>query len=149
MSDVSLKLDENNELVFDVQITGDEPISQAPIIRMVCENKGVSYVFSGIHTGNNNVEVFVPPMAGKLTEGDYKAKLEVILEGKYFVPLEMNINFQMSRSVVAEIAQRPTKKEPESTIKASLVKTTKSNIYNNNKKTFGNSLKSQYKKGIL
>jgi len=50
-------------------------------------------------------------MEGKIKEGIYHSKLEIILEDKYFIPIEFDANFQIDTKVVAEIVQKETLKE--------------------------------------
>lgn len=156
MADIPLKLDENNTLEFSVDITGDEPVQGAPIIRFVCESKDVSYVFEGKYVGGNDVEVEVPPMKGKLKEGTYQTKLEVILEDRYFCPLELEAEFKVSRKVVAEIKQRKKPEPKQADVKASFV--TQSSTPASERKPAKaeqkqprrrGSLKNRYKKGLL
>ena len=150
MADIPLKLDENNTLEFSVDITGDEPIEGSPVIRFVCESKDVSYVFEGKYTGGNDVKVEVPPMKGKLKEGTYSSKLEVILEDRYFVPLELDVEFKVSRKVVAEIKQRKKPARKQADVTASFVTQSSEPVSGKPKAdTKRGSLKKRYKKGLL
>lgn len=120
MGNVNWKLDESNEVAFKVDISSTEPIHGTPKVRLVCESRGIDYAFPGQFNGQGEVEVTVPPMEGKLDEGQYRAKLEVILEDKYFVPLEFDANFQVTTKVVAEMVQKESYEEDQ-IVKASMV----------------------------
>lgn len=107
---IDLDVDENNELLFRVTIEG---IDQSPAkVRLFCEGTDVSYVFNGKAAGQDGLIQFdVPPMIGKLKEGKYVANVEVLVENKYFTPIQFNLNFKKPVSVVAEslnvVARKP------------------------------------------
>ncbi len=153
MADIPLKLDESNEITFAVDITGSEPINGSPIVRLVCESNGISYVFHGEYTGTNQVDIDVPVMKGKLAEGTYPVKLEVILEDRYFVPLELEAEFKVSRKVVAEVVQRHKKEPVEPAVKAVFQRAKP--VKESSKKTPAKqqvkrgSLQDRFKKGLL
>ena len=127
MAEVEFKLDEHHELAFTVDITGNTKVDSIPQIRFVCEGPDkVLYSFEGVYSKDSQVEIEIPPMKGKMPEGVYSSRLEVILEDKYFVPLELEVNFIKPTSVVAEIIQvkkKPKKvmPKPEKKVVASLV----------------------------
>lgn len=97
---IDLDIDESAELHFKVNIEGAE--GQAKV-RLVCESNDLDFVFSGESLGHDNVIKFdVPSMKSKLKEGIYKSKVEVLVDNRYFVPVEFNINFKKTVNVVAE-----------------------------------------------
>jgi len=98
---IELKLDENNELVFEVNIQGTDAADAKPVIRYIIEDKKLSYTFLGnIKNGNVNVDVTI--LTDTIKEGVYSSKLEVIIGDRYFVPLETNVEFKKSLTVTAE-----------------------------------------------
>lgn len=103
MSDIVWKLDESNEVTFKVDVSSSERIQSAPKVRLVCESNDLHYAFPGSFIGGDEVKVNIPPMNGKISEGEYNAKLEVIVEDKYFVPLSFDAKFEITTKVVAEI----------------------------------------------
>jgi hypothetical protein len=109
MSDIEFKLDEHNDVTFEVDIRGSEKATSSPIIRFVCESGDITYGFKGEYTGNGEVSFEIPPLKGKVEEGRAKGKLEVILEDKYFVPIEFGIDFVAPTEVVAEIKTKKKK----------------------------------------
>lgn len=98
---IELKLDENNELVFEVNIQGTDAADAKPVIRYIIEDKKLSYTFLG-NIKNGNVNVDVPILTDTIKEGVYSSKLEVIIGDRYFVPLETNVEFKKSLTVTAE-----------------------------------------------
>ena len=98
---IELKLDENNELVFEVNIQGTDAADAKPVIRYIIEDKKLSYTFLG-NIKNGNVNVDVPILTDTIKEGVYSSKLEVIIGDHYFVPLETNVEFKKSLTVTAE-----------------------------------------------
>lgn len=98
---VSLDLEESNDLTFKIKMEG--AASSPAKVRLVCEGNDFSYMFNGYGTGEDEVVQFtIPKMSSKLTEGTYSARVEVLVENRYFAPLHFQINFKKMLSVVAE-----------------------------------------------
>jgi hypothetical protein len=115
---IDLDSEESNELAFRVKVEGAE---QAPSkIRLVCESGELAYMFNGRTTSEDGVILFtLPSMKGKLKEGVYSSKIEVLIENRYFAPVQFNINFKKTMTVVAEaISIQPRKKPVEITVTA-------------------------------
>lgn len=124
---IKLNLDESSELVFNVAI--EAPSQSKPKFRFICENHDMSYVFEGKGDVDGNVVVNIPPMKGKLTEGRKSAALEVIIDNKYFSPLELDIDFvqPVSVTVTESVVKRNVSKQKEEVVvkSANLKKLTK------------------------
>jgi hypothetical protein len=107
---IDLDIEEANELLFKVKVEG---IEQAPAkVRLVCEGGDMDLVFQGSPTPDEGVVQFmVPPLKGKLKEGQYLSRVEVLIENRYFAPVQFNINFKQAVKVVAEAIRIPAKKE--------------------------------------
>lgn len=122
---IELDLEESNDLTFKIKMEGTA-MSPAKV-RLVCENEDFAYMFNGYGTGEDEVVQFtLPRMDKKLTEGNYNARVEVLVDNRYFAPLQFQINFKKTLSVVAEaiqVVKKPTK--PEITVTASPVISTK------------------------
>jgi hypothetical protein len=107
---IELKLDENNQLFFKVQIEGT---STGPVtVRLVCEADTLDYTFRGEYTSAGEVVVDVPALGSTkmIKEGkSYPAKLEVMIENRYFVPLKFDVIFKESLKVFAEVANVTSK----------------------------------------
>lgn len=99
---IELKLDEENEFTFNVAVSGGSPHDSQ--VRFICESgDNLSYMFVGEHVDGNEFRVRMPSMKGLMTENyNYLGRLEVILEGRIFSPLHVNVHFQESMKVVAE-----------------------------------------------
>lgn len=110
MDEIELKLDEDNELLFQVVIEGAREKPTA--IRFVCDDGDVSYMFKGSNGSEpGEVKINVPAMLSKLKEGSYESRLEVLVDGKHIVPLELKTRFNRSLSVVAEAVKVVKKQE--------------------------------------
>jgi hypothetical protein len=98
---VDLDMEESNELAFKIKVEGAAP---APAkVRLVCEGGEMAYMFNGHGTGEDGVVQFVlPQMKDKLAEGLYQARVEVLIENRYFAPVHFQINFKKAIKVVAE-----------------------------------------------
>lgn len=98
---IDLDIDESNELAFKIRMEG---AASAPAkVRLVCENEDFSYMFNGYGTNEPEVVQFtLPQMSGKINEGTYQARVEVLVDNRYFAPLRFDINFKKTMKVVAE-----------------------------------------------
>ena len=101
---VDLDLEESNDLTFKIKMEGTA-MSPAKV-RLVCENDDFAYMFNGYGTGEDEVVQFtLPRMDKRLSEGLYNARVEVLVDNRYFAPLQFQINFKKTLSVVAESIQ--------------------------------------------
>lgn len=118
---VELDLEESNDLTFKIKMEGTA-MSPAKV-RLVCENEDFAYMFNGYGTGEDEVVQFtLPRMDKKISEGTYKARVEVLVDNRYFAPLQFQINFKKTLSVVAEAIQVSRRQsKPEITVTASSI----------------------------
>ena len=132
-----LKLDETNELFFKISVSGSKTNPQ--MVRLVFESEEVSHSFKGRLTEDADVMCFVvPAMKGIIKDGLYEAKVEVVVDDHYFVPVKFEANFNQSMKVVAEsVSVKTNKDKPAVVVKAT-------NVPNNGQI----SLREKYKKGI-
>ena len=99
---ISIQLDEATELSFRVVV--DAPSPCKPSYRLVCEARdGMSIVLQGSPSSDGFVSVVVPALKGIMSEGASRAKLEVIVDDKFFVPLELDMRFVQPVTVKAEV----------------------------------------------
>lgn len=108
-SSIKLKLNESNELKFKlhVQGTSSEASAQQPKFRFILQEKDkentVGYIFSVTKEENGQVAVTIPPLEGTLSEDKtYIGKMEVLLGSRYFVPSELEIQFEKEFKITAE-----------------------------------------------
>lgn len=110
---IDLDVEESNELAFRLKMEG---VGTNPVkVRLVCESKDVSYMFNGYQgTEMDTVHFTMPEMKNRLNEGTYPARVEVLVDNRYFSPVKFNINFKKTMKVVAEaiqVTQKPVKQE--------------------------------------
>lgn len=110
-----LRLDESNELYFKISVHGAE--KSPDTIRLVCEVDDISYSFKGKLTGEQDIVRFVvPALKNTLKSGQIcEARVEVIVDNHYFVPVKFNAEFKEPVKVVAE-SVTPVVKKAEPTI---------------------------------
>ena len=101
MEKLELKLDEANGLIFEVNITGADSEEAEPKYRFFCGANSMELVVEG-RSIDGKVYVDIPVLKDVLNEGVYPARLEVLVEDRYFTPLEMNVEFKKSLMVTAE-----------------------------------------------
>lgn len=108
---IDLDIDESNELAFKIRMEG--AATSPAKVRLVCEGEDFSYMFNGYGTSEPEVVQFtLPQMSGKINEGTYQARVEVLVDNRYFAPLRFDINFKKTLRVVAEsvkIVSKPKK----------------------------------------
>jgi len=104
---IELKPDQQNELYFNVAIDGTS-VPNSVAIRMVCEGEHFDYLFRGTPVGGSEVKVIIPAIPrGNLLEGkDYNASLEVYIDNKKFVPIELNLRLPKTAKVTAEVMSK-------------------------------------------
>jgi len=105
MTPIDLMLDNDNELRFKVNIEGTRPGTS--VCRLILENNDIQYGFKGIQAEDGEISVVVPPLKRFINEGVYDSHLEVVVDDRIFIPLEMKINFEKSVAVTAESVVRP------------------------------------------
>lgn len=118
---IDLDMEEANELLFKVKIEGAD---QAPVkVRMVCESGDVAFMFNGRTAGPDGLVSFnLPVMKDKLKEGMYQSRVEVLIENRYFAPVQFQVNFKKAVKVVAEAVNfAPRKVAPEIKVSAAPV----------------------------
>jgi hypothetical protein len=119
MSEIKIKLDEDNSIRLGLAIqTSDPGQSAKPMVRFMCESEKMSYSFPGTYNNAGEVLVKIPPMQGKISEGVYDARLEVVVDSKYFVPLEIKTRFMPSMKVVAEVIEEEPEQELKTEVRA-------------------------------
>ena len=107
---IDLDVEQSNELLFKIKVEG---VEQVPVkVRLVCETEDLSYMFNGTPTTDDVVQFVLPILKDKLKEGMYTARVEVLVENRYFAPIEFNINFKKPVKVVAESIQVVQRKAP-------------------------------------
>jgi hypothetical protein len=109
MSNISLYLDQDNELRFNVAIEGSKP--GTPKYRLMLEGKDFSYTFRGQQSPAGEVSFVIPALKNTLKEGSYKADLEVVIDDRHFVPLSFDALFETSVKVTAESISRSAQKK--------------------------------------
>jgi hypothetical protein len=106
---IDLDIEESNELLFKVKVEG---VEQAPAkVRLVCEVGELGYMFDGHATSEEGVVQFLlPVMKDKVKAGTYLSRVEVLIENRYFAPVQFNLNLKQAVKVVAESIQAPQRK---------------------------------------
>ena len=115
MADFEIHLDEENEFRFSVTTEGTDATAEVHS-RMVIDEGRMSISFPGTNTGDGEVSVTVPPLAKIMTEGVYPTRLEVIVDDRIFIPIEMEASFKQSMKVMAESIVKPRRIAPRVTV---------------------------------
>lgn len=117
-SKISLKMDEGNELKFQLRINGEtsEPDATKPQVRFLLHEKdngsSMGFVFPVGKSEDNLIVFALPPLTGMVKVGTtYLGKVEVILGTRIFCPQTIEINFTKELSV--EVV--PVKQEEDKT----------------------------------
>jgi len=120
-----LQLDEESELEFSMQVFGTT--EQTSDVRFVIKGPEFDVLLHGIYE-NGNVKVKMPKMKHIIEPGVHECKIEVIIDGKVFSPLNESIEFDR----LVEFDVKKTKSEPiKESVKVEPIKvTTKSSTIN-------------------
>lgn len=123
-SRISLKMDEPNELKFQLRINGEtsEPEATKPQVRFLLIEKDnpstMGLVFPAGKTEEGLVLFSMPPLSGLVKAGAiYQGKVEVILGTRIFSPQIIEINFTKELSV----EMVPVRQEPEKELNLSKI----------------------------
>lgn len=112
---ITLNLDEANQLLFKMKVSGS---SKSPSkVRLVFEGSEYQFGIVGSPTlTEDDVYKFdVPALADRLDEGVYTSRVEVIVDGRYFAPIEFQTDFKRPMNVQAEsLVVKKTGKTSES-----------------------------------
>ena len=111
MAAMKLSLDRENILEFNVDIQGyaNTSTTKAPKVRMILEQKNMGFCMVATKE-DKTYSVVIPEMKNIMESGVCDARMEVIIDNKYFVPWESQIEFD--REVKVEAAPI-VKSEPE------------------------------------
>lgn len=106
----TLKLDEESELEFSLQIFGTTEKSSD--IRFYIEGAEYSLSFTGI-VENETVKVKIPKLKNIIPHGIYECRMEVIVGDKIFSPLKESIEIQQLVEINVVDVKVDTIKEKE------------------------------------
>ena len=111
MAAMKLSLDRENILEFNVDIQGyaNTSTTKSPKVRMILEQKSMGFCMVATKE-DKTYSVVIPEMKNIMESGICEARMEVIIDNKYFVPWESQIEFD--REVKVEAAPI-VKSEPE------------------------------------
>ena len=111
MDNIKLSLDRENVLEFNVEIQGyaNTSTTKAPQVRLFLEQKNIGFCIAA-KKDNKTYSVVIPEMKNVIEAGVCDARMEVIIDNKFFVPWESQIEFD--REVKVEAAPI-IKSEPE------------------------------------
>ena len=116
MSDISVRLDEQEELDFDISINvaSNNIDEQRDVkVRFIVEDSGINYTFNARKKEEGGYSVRIPVMEQKMHSGDKNCSLEVICNNRYFPAWQGVVNFEKSVKVEAAIIKVNRNNEPE------------------------------------
>ena len=99
---MKLSLDRENILEFNVDIQGyaNTSTSKEPQVRLFLEQKNIGFCMSA-KKDNKTYSVIIPELKNIMESGSCDARMEVIIDNKYFVPWESKIEFDREVKVEA------------------------------------------------
>ena len=102
MAAMKLSLDRENILEFNVDIQGyaNTSTTKAPKVRMILEQKNMGFCMVATKE-DKTYSVVIPEMKNIMESGMCDARMEVIIDNKYFVPWESQIEFDKEVKVEA------------------------------------------------
>ena len=102
MDNMKLSLDRENILEFNVDIQGyaNTSTTKAPKVRMILEQKNMGFCMVATKE-DKTYSIIIPEMKNIMESGICEARMEVIIDNKYFVPWESQIEFDREVKVEA------------------------------------------------
>ena len=109
MDNMKLSLDRENVLEFNVDIQGyaNTSTTNPPQVRLFLEQKNIGFCMSA-KKDNKTYSVVIPEMKNVIEAGVCDARMEVIIDNKFFVPWESQIEFDREVKVEAAPIIRET-----------------------------------------
>lgn len=101
---IEIKLEEATSLTLEMQIEGDVKKDDTQL-RFSVVSEGIRYSFAGREVEKGVYQIEFPVMSGLITEGQYPAEVEIMVDGKYFVPLEETIKFTKAIKPTVKLAE--------------------------------------------
>ncbi len=111
MSHFELFLDDDNEVKFDVTIegVGGGSISSKLVFE---SNAGFEVGFEASKILSDEIQFVIPSLKKFMTEGSTPARLEVFIDDRRFVPLDLVVDLKKSVKVEAAIRTSRIQKSP-------------------------------------
>ena len=102
MAAMKLSLDRENILEFNVDIQGyaNTSTTKVPKVRMILEQKNMGFCMVATKE-DKTYSVIIPEMKNIMESGICEVRMEVIIDNKYFVPWESQIEFDREVKVEA------------------------------------------------
>lgn len=107
--DISIVNTRDNELEFDINIRGGD--NKIPDVRLVIEDRGISYIFVCNNEKDDKWVVKIPKMP-QLTKKAYPFRLEVIIDGYYFEPYRKSLTILGEPKVKTSDVEKNVPEEP-------------------------------------
>ena len=111
MDVIKLSLDKENILEFNIDIQGyaHTVITKAPKVRMILKQKAMGFCVDATKL-DKTYSVVIPEMKNIMEYGMCDARMEIIIDNKYFVPWESQIEFDDNLKVKASPVIKEKKK---------------------------------------
>lgn len=100
MESIQLRLGEANEITFSVNVKASRNVR--PVYRFICEGRDMSYSVDGSAADGGEVSFVLPPLQEGQVADETRGRLEVIIEDRLYIPMQVGISFERPTSVVAE-----------------------------------------------
>jgi len=100
---IEIFLDRTSNLDVDVKVNGSNGKKFEPEVRLCLIKEGMRISFPATLNENNSYSVSVPSLAGKLKAGNCEMEVEVVVDGKYFVPIKGTASLKEDIKPIAEI----------------------------------------------
>ena len=112
MSHFDLFIDDDNEIKFDVMIEGTDSGSVSS--RHIKESgAGFEVGFDASKVSGNEIYFVVPNLKNVLREGNTPARLEIFIDDRRFIPLDMTVALKKSVKVEAAVKTNRITRTPK------------------------------------
>jgi hypothetical protein len=108
---IEIKLEEASSLSMEMKIDGD--VKGDTQLRFTVLDEGLRYSFESKATSDGVYEIAFPVMEGKIAAGEYQAQVEIMVDGKYFVPLQETVKFTKMVKPTVKLAEQMKKSEAQ------------------------------------
>lgn len=101
---MEIDIDKGSSFTLEMKIDGDVSSSDPPIMRFVIHCTDMALSFIADRVDNGVYEINIPKLAGIVDPGEYESDVEVIVDGKYFIPLKDKIRLRKDLQPVVKIS---------------------------------------------
>lgn len=122
---IELDLYNETSISLEMEIEGDTNPSETPLMRFSIKHPKYVISFVAKNLSNGAYEIQFPAVKGLLEAGEYDADIEILIAGRYFVPLSEKVKVKNDIKPVVKLTQQSDKSDKNVSVEIKKVTTKK------------------------